>query len=325
MDEQKFDVYGAAKELLRLPAGTDSSKWLMGKKLLYTEKLPGLWARICLTAAALTEELELNIWFLIECVNGLRRQSGKWDVGFASGLLDEIKHKIDRIPGNRIEVKTRLTELWCYHSAWVYHPAGLYAKAAACHRIAMTMAGNERDRLLASYNSCYEEMHLKIVDADSKLTDFFGQYREVAEETLKVLSSDNNDDIRWRANIQCHLTFFTWLLSGVVDEGSALEAMEKLPEDISPAFSGARLVFEALSVMAASPDQAAEIAGGYDPKDQIDWRSYAMYIQGLALRQVGKEDGTKKVFDHLRVLNKNENGGHLVRALIDRKKIAIFF
>jgi hypothetical protein len=313
-----YDVYSEASKLSKLPADTDSRDWPLGKKLLYEEGAPGLWARICLVAAALTQEPMLAIWLLIECVNGLRRESGKWDVSFASGLLDAIRERIELLPDQGGPCVLRLRELWCYHSGWVYHPAGQFTKAVECHRQSIGLASNPRARSLSEYNMLYEGMHHAIVMADPQLADRFREYVHAAQETLGVLSSNEEDDKRWRANIQGHLAVFTWMVSGEIAVSDALAAFEALPGDTRNAFSEAEVVIGALNVLTETPLEAVGIANGINPEGQIDWRSYAMYIHGVALAKVGKAEESQEVFTHLLTLPNRENGGHLVAALIEQ-------
>lgn len=320
----EYNLFEEAQRLAQLSDETDSAKWEAAKRFLYELKLPDVWAKICLIACALTDHPVKRVWLLMECVNGLRRQSGRWDTSLATGLLEEIKCRIDALPsGIDLNLRQRLTELWCYHGGWVLHPAGQFEQAAACHAAAVQLArkrGDVRAERLTWYNAGYEHLHALIVRNDPDLEKRFDEYCRVADATLEALSAGTDDDLRWRANIQCHRSFFTWVVLGSIRTTEALEAMDALDAKTKPAFSEAALVLEALQHFEINPQRAAEIAGGINPTGQIDWRSYALYIQTLALAKAGKTVEAAASFEEVRDLPNRENGGHLVAALITRGK-----
>lgn len=321
MSKKVYDVFEQAKKLVQLSPDTDSKDWAIARVLLYEQNLPGLWAKICLLAAAITAVPVLNIWFLIECVNGLRRQTGKWEVSLACGLLNEIKRKIDFLPREMSATISRLTELWCYHGGWVYHSAGQFDKAEACHRQAAELAqvnGDERAKALAEYNQYYEGLHYRIGNSEPELKGYFRQYNDIAEHMLSLLTSVADEDFRWRANILCHVSFFTWIVTGEITTRFALSAIDDLPESTKPAFLEAQATLLALFLLKDEPAKAVEIAQDVNPEGQIDWRSYAMYIRGLALVQIGRDKEAQKVFQQLRSLPEREHGGHLIQALIEQ-------
>jgi hypothetical protein len=61
---------------------------------------------------------------------------------------------------------------------------------------------------------------------------------------------------------------------------------------------------------------AIERASKVKPDGQVDWRSYAHFIRVVGLAQQGMQGSAESAAQDIRDIVQNENGGHLVAALL---------
>lgn len=315
-----IDIFAEAKKLAALPEDSDSKNWAVAEHLIYKLNLPGLWAQICLMAAGLTEGAILKIWLLLEAVNGMRRQSGHWDAQLAQELLTKVQQQVDDLlkdDANSI-TRSRLLELRAYHGGWVYHATGDYNAAADCHRHTLVTATSDRGKAFARYNMIYEQLHASIVANDGSEGDRFKELLEAGSALRSVLGDDVAEDRRWAANIACHVAFFDWLVNHRIDIAEAVQAIEALNDETRPIFGSASAVMESLRILETEPDAAATIAYGIDSEGNVDWRSYALYIAGVADQKSGKRDMADAAWQEAMNIPNAKNGGHMIAAVISR-------
>ena len=312
-----------AKELAKLPKDTDSRDWIEAKKFLYELNLPLIWSQICLLAFGLTRNAIIQIWLLIEYINGWRRQPGKWDMLVALEVLDEIRQRINRLPDDHPR-EDRLLELWLYHSGWIYHPAGEFGKAAGCHERAVQMAetdGNNWGRLLSLFNAAYERLNEAIL-FNKGISEYYGEFQRSAYDFLDYLAtlaldgvlSDNN--IRWQANVHCHLIFYGWVVERRYPSRPDVSFLYDLPEALGPAFADAAVVLEALCELSADPERVMKITSGVALAAEVEWYTFAKLVQISALGKTGKLKEAEVVQREMDDFLKDRHGGHLASAIL---------
>ncbi|MDD5290575.1 MAG: hypothetical protein PHZ04_00470 [Patescibacteria group bacterium] len=314
-----------AEELVKFPEDTDSRDWLWAKKILYELNQPRVWSNICIAAFNKTDNPVLKIWFLLEHVNGWRRQIGKWDMQVAFEALDEIKRRIDRLPDDHPR-KGRLFGLWLYHSAWgIYHPTGEFAKAAECHETAVERAeasGEKREESLSLYNAAYEWLNEAIL-LNKGIGERYGEFTKSACEFLDYLAAlilegaPSDNDVRWRANVLRHLAFYGWVVEGRYLGRPDVSFLYELPEALEPAFADAEVALRALCELSRYPGRAVEITSQISPAADPDWGSFAILVRISAMEKMGKTEEAQAAREELDEFFKDKHGGHVAKAILD--------
>ena len=312
------EMFEIAKKLSQLPPTTDSNDWPERKEILYQQENYGLWAQICLLAAVLAEDFVTRIWLVIEYVNGLRRQPGLWGVNLALNMLDEIKQRIDRLTDDYPQ-KQRLAVLWVYHGGWVYHPAGEFGKSAECHELSAEIArkaGDKRGELLANHNATMERLNAAIVE--NKIpTSYYQQFDKANQELLKILVTNSDEDIRWKANVYCHQMWYAWLVKREQPDQGKLEFLRSLEKTHPPIFPDATDLFRAIQVLNRQPKLALVITAELEKRiKDVDWRTYALLVHAYAQHLADDEESAISKLQQIETIAEKEHGGHLAQAII---------
>jgi len=313
----EIDREAIVKELVELPEDTDSRDWPWIKKIVYELNQSRLWSDICIDAFNRTDSPALKIWFLLEHVNGWRRQLGKWDMKVAFEALEEIKFRISQLPDSYPR-KDRLIELWLYHSGWVYHPAGEFSKAADCHLVAAKRAAvtnNKWGMACGSFNAYYERLNAAII-ANKGIAEEYGKFRKAAYDFLAVLTGDDDNDIRWRANVFCHLAFYDWVVEGKYPGEEDIAFLDELPNQLRLAFADAAVVLRALFKFPDSRQRSMEITTRLGLTAEVEWYSFAILVRISALEKMGKMEETRAAKEELDRIFENRHGGHLAWAIL---------
>lgn len=319
----EINVFRIVKELLELETPTDSDDWPHRNQIIYqpTNK-PDIWAKICLFAAALTENLILKIWFLIEFVNGWRRQIGKWDIELAINILEEIKNKIDGLPEKHPQ-KDRLLELYFYHSSYVYFPAGEFIKAAACNveeaKIA-AKASDKRGMMLARLNAAFQWLNAGIV-ANGNISSLYRQFEKSCQNFLKVLTTEAEEDLRWKANVYNSLMFYGWIVNRKKPDDQMLQYLIKLPNGLVEIFANVVLILRAIKELEDHPGEAISILNQVDKNATIDARTFSIVVEVQAYQRLNKPKAVEDSLRRIEHLTKKEHGGQVALAIIKHELI----
>lgn len=321
MNEQPLlSALELARQLSALPEDTDANDWPHRSDILY--KRDGgshLWATVCLLAIGLTSNPILLAWFMLEFVNGWRRQGGLWDIKLAVMMLDAVKLRIDSLSEDHPR-RSRLTVLWAYHAGWVYHPAGEFAKAAECHRISAQFATNERDRLLSLYNAAYEDLNDAIAKGDQAAIGGAYSAFEAADKALEVqLVSGSDEDVRWRLNIACHRLTFAWLCdkecADPAGELARLEAMPQAYADVLPLMRAIQTRRDGNLAEALTHTYTLQV----NEKTAAEWHSLTLLCRAELLAATGEQssvDAAHAAHQEILHLAAHAHGAHLAKALV---------
>lgn len=315
-------------EMLALdPETTDSRDWPWVQEIIYQKKNFRLWAEICGRAAAMTADPILKILFLLEYINGFRRQSGLWDIQYAVRHMDETKELIENLRDVHPR-KLRLLELWAYHSGWVYRSAGEFLKAADAHIFELDIAKLRKDKNAAAIASHNLQLALMEWDISQGHLDkvFFELFSGANARLLKVLSIsiNNANDLRWRANILCHQAWYDFLVKRQKTTKDVFQILVQTAEKLNiTEFAGIYTILRACNDY-LDGDFAGSLKhiGQINQSLSIYWRSYAMLLKSLALEKLGRADEAELLKSQIRELPKIEHGCHLAGAILQHNLIS---
>jgi hypothetical protein len=306
------DTIEMARTLAALPEDTDSRDWPFAREILYNRMDYQQWMGICKLAETLTASEVLKTWFLLEYVNGLRRQH-RFDAAYATTQLDEAKRRIDALIHPR---KTRLTELWAYHGAMVYDRVGAFWKSADCHAVAAQMAiasGNTKTVAIECYLQHKAWMDEETIQscqfpkAPTKMSQakIFRELTKCADLLQPCLSDTDPNDLRWRATIAGQLLLYAYIVGEprrpeMVQH--ALDYIAALPADIQPALAEMATFLRGLKYIAggAWSDACHEATDWVFPTDgETDWVNYTVLLKGKALTEIGRIDDARRTYNAL--------------------------
>lgn len=310
-----------ARELAALSEDTDANNWPYRNNILYEVKNYRLWADICLLGIGLASNPILLAWFMLEFVNGWRRQGGLWDIKLAVAMLDAVKLRIDSLSEDHPR-RARLTVLWAYHAGWVYHPAGEFSKAAECHRIAVGFATSERDRLLALYNVAYEDLNVALVTGEEGgMMAAYAALEAAGNDLQAQLTSGSDEDTRWRLNLACHRITFAWLCSKeCMDPAGELALLEAVPEYLKSAFADVMPLMRAIEAKWCGNSEEALDHTLQEVNDQAfaGWHSLTLLLRAELLAGKGDQASAASAYRDILTLAQCVHGAHLAKALVLR-------
>ncbi len=313
-DQARIETIGA--RLAGLGPDTDSNDWPERDQILYKEKNPMLWLRICERAQQLApEEAVVRIWLRLEEINGMRRLNGLWPIDVVVTKHAFVRLLIDKLGPDHPRYK-RLLGLWCYHGAMIHHLLGRFDDAARCHETEVELAEDERGKALAVFTQRVEEVNAAVVAGCDELFMWTQRLLEASYAADEQLGK-SGEDLRWRANVYCHMLFYGWLQGyGKSAVGLAeVEFLEKLPADLAPAFAHALPVIRAIAALWDDNYAAAEACLDQpEVKNQIDWHGNALLVK-LAIRRM-RHRPTRDVLAEIEALGSTEHGGHFAKAAV---------
>ncbi|MCD4705302.1 hypothetical protein K8R66_04485 [bacterium] len=315
------DIFTIAKKLAEIPNTTDSKNWLIAKKFLYELNEPLLWAQTCLLAGTFTTDDVVKIWLLIEAINGWRRQPGKWDSELASKVLDDIRERID-ILGEEHSRYRRLLSLWHYHAALVYHANGDFEKAMSCHQESSDLAETEKEKLISSFSAIIANInHLIFHNIYGELDTVYKSLNEIGAKLLEMFEgSESEDDLRWQANVICHLSWYNWIFNSAPVAESSINFLNLLPDNLKNTFEVANTVVQMIHLINNSKDFKEIIIEiiimskkvHLNSNADIDWRGFALIVEAQVSKQLGHESNLAGA---LLDLEERNMGGNLAKAI----------
>lgn len=313
-----------ARQLAALPEDTDANDWPYRNHILYTLKDYRLWAEVCLLAFGLTSNPILLVWFMLEFVNGWRRQEGLWDIKLAVTMLDAVKLRVDSLPEDHPR-RARLTVLWAYNAGWVYHPAGEFAKAARCHRVAAKFATTERDLRLSLYNAADAMLNNALAQGDrARIAEAYAEFQAAAATMEVHLQSGSDEDVRWRLSMACHRLNFAWLCNAECpDAAGELARLEAAPEILKPSFGEVLPLMRAIQTRrTGNPTDALLYTKQVSEKTTAGWHSLTLLFRAELFATIGNQSGVDAAHQEILDLAARAHGAHLAKELVLQRKSA---
>ena len=322
-----FDVEKCAQALADIVPGTDSNNWPFRNEILFgsDSPQPELWADICRRAIELNNQLYRSTlhqaWLMIECINGIRRQNGKWGIDLAANMLNEAISLIIEVTDKK--QKERLFSLYLYHSAQVYHVTGEFGKAAGRHNLAAKTQSDEFLKRQSLYNAVMEHLNRSLIeesDPKSALQCYL-DYVFSFGRLLEVLLNENNEQLRWKANIFCQMIFYCWLKE-VEPLPEYISFLENLSPEIVPAVVDARQVVQAIRYITthkkADLEKAIEVCQAECHESY--WKGLTLFVLARAFLLLGNRKKALAVYEQIILLGEKEHGQHLAISLANQGK-----
>ena len=195
------------------PTGTELSRNELEAPLLRGEgqedgRRPDAYGKIWEAAADLTDDSERKASFLLEAVNGFRRQAGLYNTHEVNELLKKAMTIIGSLTGN--DRYSRLLSLGNYHGGLVYRMAGEYKLAAGCQLSSAAMEPDANKRAVSLFVVQVEQLNhafVKGVDINHRLDELI-RLRPVLSEKF---------DSSWVAGSASHIVTAQWLAGEEMD------------------------------------------------------------------------------------------------------------
>ncbi len=299
--------------------GEDPDHWPFRQQLIYEDRVPEVWAQICLMAIAEVKgDPILMSFFQIERANGLRRQAAN-RLADAVDCLDLAKTIIDDLPSYCWR-KNRLLELWSYHGGQVYTRLGKFAEAVAAHQVAAQLARSPFGKAIAESEASLERLKLAIVNQEGAVEEFLTEFFW-ASYPLCLQREEwkhDQDRLRWFLNFAYNWRIWSWFVKnqlpsveqfaqfGITD----LDAL--VPSKLQPSFAGAQKIVQSIIQLPTNPAKAAAIASSVTPNEGQSWFALALFLQGYAEIISGENiPGAQEAIVKLWAM---ENDGHVAQA-----------
>ena len=261
MSDDIQGVQEVINTLLNQPPTIDANDWPYRVDFLKFQRY-GVWAEICRTCLNQTEDSIKKIWFLIEEANARRRLDSLAELTQAGVLLELAKKRIGGLSKKQAskELVNRLYELIGYHGGWTYGPIGNFALEAISHASSLEVAEkakNERGILFAKYHIAYARLKQSIA-VNQNIREKFAFFILAHDELFSCLTADDEEDKRWRLNLQFHFFFFQWLIQKEYPNSEEMRLLkEAIQESNREDMYGAWIVFRAISLL-KTPQKALE-------------------------------------------------------------------
>lgn len=313
-DYTEINASEIAAELAQLPETVDSNDWPHRNKIIYTLDMPNEWASICSTALNLTNNQILKIRFLLEYVNGRRRNNPSAEtLLMLNEILDEARDRIELNPEHASH--KRLLELWAYHSGYVSHMLGDFKNAVKSHEISYSIAqeSDVKNELLALFNLECERLNAAIAK-NKDIKPAWNNFWDVCNKLMTVLDKTKEENMRWMANACYNLMLYSWLIEKKSPDKVGLSFLEDLPDNIKPAFVNEIILIKAINLLDSNPQKAVDTAG-HILTDNNETHAMALIIMARAKLEMGENQNDLEEIIALKALE-NTPGTHLAQAIM---------